>query len=79
MTEKIKVYEIGSGLGYSGTALVAAKSAKEANRLIKAFADDDPYDFRGSGGMIPVSEKNVVDGLFAEKEGIVSNGIVWTG
>ena len=77
---KYRVYEIQPRLNcYRGLSLVAAKSVEEANRIIKEFIKSDPSNHMDSWGYGQVSEHGLIEGLYAEKDGIIHMGIYYYG
>lgn len=75
-----KVYEVQPRLGcYRGLSLVAATSAEDANRIIKEFIKSDPNNHMDSWGYSQVSEYNLIEGLYSEKDGIIHMGIYYYG
>lgn len=74
-----KVYEVTSGCCYSGIALVAANSADEANKFIRHFKSWDTDNKGNSYGHDFVTENDVIEGLFAEQDGYIYDGIIYTG
>lgn len=77
---KYKVYEVTPKLScYRGLALVAAKSAEDANCCIDKFIKDDPENLDDSWGYSKVSEEDVIEVLHSEIEGIIYRGIYYCG
>lgn len=77
---KYNVYEIEPRLGcYHGLSLVAAESVEEANRIIKEFIKSDPNNHMDSWGYSQVSEYDLIEGLYSEKDGIIHMGIYYYG
>ena len=76
---KYKVYVIDSEAHYTGTSLVAAESAEEANKIIDAFVKDDPHNYCDSWGYCHVDEYEAIEGVYSEQKGIIYRGIYYTG
>ena len=74
-----KVYKIDPVTYYRGMSLVAADDAKEANRFIDNYKKVDTDNYGDSLGYCYVDENDLIDGLFAEEEGIVYYGIIYSG
>lgn len=75
-----KVYDMMVTGPYSGTVLIAASSAEEANRLIQKFKDCDPDNQCNSYAYdADLTEDDVVEGLYAEDTGWVYNKVTYTG
>ena len=76
----VKVYDMMVTGPYTGTVLIAASSAEEANRMIKSFKDSDPNNKYNSYAYEPdLTENDVVEGLFAEESGWVYDRVTYTG
>lgn len=76
---KYKVYVIDSESHYTGTSLVAAESAEEANKIIDTFVKDDPHNYCDSWGYCHVDEYEAIEGVYSEQKGIIYRGIYYTG
>ena len=77
---KYNVYKIEPRIGcYHGLSLVAAESIEEANVIIKDFIKSDSKNYMDSWGYSQVSEYDLIEGLYSEKEGIIHMGIYYYG
>lgn len=76
---KCNVYEVSSGCHYSGFALIAAENAKEANKFIQEFKDEDKDNYYNSYGYEFVEEYDVIEDVFAERKGFITHGIRYSG
>ena len=75
-----KVYDMMVTGPYSGTVLIAASSAEEANKIIQKFKDSDPDNkYNSYAYTADVTEDDVVEGLFAEDTGWVYDRVAYTG
>ncbi len=75
-----KVYDMMVTGPYSGTVLIAASSAEEANKLIRNFKASDPDNKHNSYAYeADLTENDVVEGLFAEDTGWVYDRVTYTG
>ena len=74
-----KVYEVTPRSCYYGYALVAAKSAAEANEHIATMKELDPNNKWDSFGWDYVTEDDVIENIFADCEGIMRNNIRYSG
>ena len=74
-----KVYCVDAKSGYLGYSLVAADNAEKANKVIDSFKKFDEYNCLDSWGYSHVDESDVIDGLWAEHEGITYQGIIYHG
>lgn len=73
------IYKVGSKIHYSGSALVAANSAEEANEFIDAFKSIDKKNESDSWGYDYVTENDKMDYIFATCTGILDYGIYYIG
>jgi hypothetical protein len=76
---KYKIYEVRSSACYSGTSLVAAENAKEANKFIQQFKDRDLDNSCDSWGYDFIEEYDAIEDLFAERKGFITYGIRYSG
>ena len=76
---KYKVYVMTPGVCYGGFALIAAENAKEANEMIQRRRNVDLNNECNSWGFTSVEEYDALDSVFSEEEGIVYNGVYYTG
>ena len=75
-----KVYDMMVTGPYSGTVLIAATSAEEANNLIRNFKASDPDNkYNSYAYEADLTEDDVVEGLFAEDTGWVYDRVTYTG
>lgn len=79
MDEKYKVYKVSPKMHYSGFALIGAHSAEEANRYIDHFLEMDLHNDLDSWGYDHVDEDDVIDDLWAEKNGFILTEIYYIG
>lgn len=76
----VKVYDMMVTGPYTGTVLIAAASAEEANRMINGFKATDPDNKYNSYAYdASLTEDDVVEGLFAEESGWVYDKVTYTG
>lgn len=74
-----KVYKVESELSYTGTSLVAARSAEEANKYIDDFRERDKDNKSDSWGYCYVNESDVLENIFSKESGIIDYGIRYSG
>lgn len=75
---KYFVFNVSSKRYYSGNALIAATCVDDANKIIKAFNNEDKDNLMDSGGWSNIS-KNDYHGKLSDVDGILSNNIYYTG
>lgn len=69
------VYLCNSRAGYSGYALVAATSVKEANEFIQEFKKSDPHNNHDSFGYEDIDASDCMENLLSKESGIIYYGI----
>lgn len=74
-----KVYVMTPGAHYGGFALIAAENADEVNEIIQRRRNVDPHNECNSWGYTSVAEYDALDSVFSEEDGIVYNGVYYTG
>lgn len=77
--DKYNVYEIPSGICYSGVSLIAAESAEQANKFIRDFKESDLTNNESSWGYEYISEDYKIDHLYSDVQGIICKGIYYWG
>ena len=75
----LKIYTIESKNCYTGISLVAACDAAEANEIIQEFRDTDRENIMNSYGYSNVDESDSIQDVYAQRKGIIFNGISYTG
>lgn len=77
---KFYIYQAYIKQNYTGEVLVAAENAEEATVIIKNFQKSDPNNELDSYGINShFDESDVIEGIYAEKKGIIFNTIMYAG
>lgn len=76
---RYNVYKIYPNAHYSGSALVAASSAQEANTHISAFKESDENNNCDSWGYRNVNETDIIEDTYSERNSILDYGIYYSG
>jgi hypothetical protein len=79
MEEKYKVYKMSTSGPYSGSALIAANDAEEANKYIDDFIARDKDNKLNSYSYHHVDEDDCIECLSSDESGIVENDIWYIG